>query len=115
MLRGNKSLCIKSGSYAQHGHHAQKSSPELEGGFSKSLVCSIRDLSPSIIACTNDDPTMTLTYFTARSILETGFMIWEKSESNECFGNYCSLRPETWQIQTTNEVSKGMRLFKVIS
>ena len=24
------------------------------------------------------------------------------------FGNYCSLRPETLQMQTTNEVNKGV-------
>ena len=51
MLRGNKILCIKSGWNAQHGHHAhnakKSSSPEPVGGFSQSLVCSIRDLSPS--------------------------------------------------------------------
>ena len=47
-----------------------------------------------IIVCTDDDPRMTLTYFTARSILETGFYMG-KSENNERFGNYCSLRPET--------------------
>ena len=29
------------------------------------------------------------------------------------FGNYCSLRPETWQMQTPYEVNKGMGVFKV--
>ena len=31
-----------------------------------------------IIVCTNDDPGVTLTYFTARSILETYAYLWEK-------------------------------------
>ena len=32
-----------------------------------------------------------------------------KSENNGyIFGNYCSLRPETWQMQTANEVNKVM-------
>ena len=29
------------------------------------------------------------------------------------FGNYCSLRPETLQMQTTYGVNKGVRVFKV--
>ena len=33
-----------------------------------------------------------------------------KSKNNGYFGNYCSLRSESWQKQTTNE---GMRLIKV--
>ena len=44
----------------------------------------------------------------------------QKSSSTEPLGGFsqsllCSLicRPETWQMQTTNEVSKVMRLFKV--
>ena len=40
---------------------------------------------------------MTLTYFSAKSILETGFYMG-KSETTGLFGNYCSLRPETWQL-----------------
>ena len=48
----------------------------------------------------------------ARSVLETGFYIG-KSKTLKCLGNYCSLRPETWQMQTTNGVGKRMRLFKV--
>ena len=51
MPRGNKNLCVISGSNAQHGHHAHKrskySSSEPVGGFSRSLVFSVRDLSPS--------------------------------------------------------------------
>ena len=57
-----------------------------------------------------------MTYFTARSILETGFFMG-KNVKMKCYGNYCGLRPETWQMQTTYEVSKGiiiiiMTLFK---
>ena len=49
---------------------AQKSSPpEPAGRFSLNLVCSIWDSSSSVSL--NDDPRMTLTYFTARSILQT--------------------------------------------
>ena len=59
-MLGNKILCAKTGSNTQHGHYAHKSSPELEN-----------------IVCTNDDPRMTLTYITARSILEMAFT-WEK-------------------------------------
>ena len=29
------------------------------------------------------------------------------------FGNHCSLRPETLQMQTTHEVNKGLLVFKV--
>ena len=60
-----------------------------------------------MVVCYNDDPSMTLTYFMSRSILETGFYM-EKGENNGYFGNYCSLRPETWQMQNTNEVIKGV-------
>ena len=61
-----------------------------------------RGLQP-IIFCANDDPRMTLTYFSARSILEMG-----KSENYGFFENYCSLRPEKWQMQTANGVDEGM-------
>ena len=37
-----------------------------------------------------------------------------KSENNGYFGNYCSLRPESWQKQTTNEVMQLIKV-KVIS
>ena len=37
----------------------------------------------------------------------------EKGKNNGYFGNYCSLRPETWQMQKTNEVNKGVLVFKV--
>ena len=47
----------------------KSSSPEPAGRFSRNLVCSIRDTQP-IIVYSNDDPGVTLTYFTARSNLE---------------------------------------------
>ena len=54
-----------------------------------------------------------MTYFTTMSILETLAFTWGKSETNGYFGNFCSLIHETWQMQTTNEVNKGMCVFNV--
>ena len=49
----------------------QKSStPEPAGRFPQNLECSIGGLQP-ILVCSNDDPGLTLTYFTARSNLVT--------------------------------------------
>ena len=45
---------------------SKSSSPEPAGRFSRNLVCSIGDSSPSWF---KDDPGVTLTYFTARSNL----------------------------------------------
>ena len=42
------------------------------------LVCSIGDSGP-IIVCSNDDPRLTLTYFTARSNLVPYAFIWGKT------------------------------------
>ena len=54
-----------------YGKNLKKSSsPEPAGGFPRNLVCSMGDSLP-IIVCINDDPGVTLTYFTARSNLET--------------------------------------------
>ena len=55
----------------------KSSSPEPAGRFSRNLVCSIGGLQP-IIVCSNDDPGVTLTYFTARSNLETYAFLKEK-------------------------------------
>ena len=72
-----------------YGKNLKKSSsPEPVGRFPRNLVCSIGDwgLLP-IIVCINDDPGVTLTYFTARSNLETlGFSIG-KSENSGFFRN----------------------------
>ena len=55
--------------------------------FSGNLVCSIRGLLP-IIVYINDDPGVTLTYFTARSKFENlGFSIG-KGENSGFFRNY---------------------------
>ena len=59
-----------------------------------------------LIIVYSNDQRMTLTYFTVRSFLETDFYM-EKGESKD-FLNYCSLRPETGQMQTTYEVKKGV-------
>ena len=68
--------------------NAQKSSSEPVGRFSQNLVCSIFDSS------LYDDPGMTLTYFMARSILETGIYMG-KGKNNGYFGN---LQPETRKL-----------------
>ena len=54
-----------------------------------------------MLVCSDDDPRVTMTKS-------------ENKLNNGYFGNYCSLRPESWQKQTTNE---GVRLIlvKVIS
>ena len=44
-----------------------------------------------MIVCSNDDPRITLTNFTARSILETSFLMGKRSENND----FCKLlQPE---------------------
>ena len=50
----------------------QKSSPEPAGQFPRNFPCSIGD------SCSNDDPGVTLTYFTARANLVTLAFLWEK-------------------------------------
>ena len=47
-----------------------------------------------IIVCSNDDPGVTLTYFTARINLVTLAFSVEKSENSGFFRNYCSQLPE---------------------
>ena len=73
MGRGNESLFAASGSHNQDGRQAhiymvktlqKSSSSEPKGRFPRNLVCSILP----IIVCSNDDPGVTLTYFTASSI-----------------------------------------------
>ena len=56
----------------------KSSSPEPKGQWSCGLVCSIGDSGP-IIVCSNDDPRLTLTYFTARSNLVPYAFIWGKT------------------------------------
>ena len=50
-------------------------------------------------------PGMTFTYFTARSVLETYTFTWKKMKTMDFFGNFCSLKPETWLMQTTYKVN----------
>ena len=45
--------------------------------------------------CSNDDPELTLTYFTARSNLVPYAFVWEKGKTMEFFRNYYSLWFET--------------------
>ena len=52
-----------------------------------------RGLQP-IIVCSNDDPGVTLTYFTARSNLVTVFSLG-KSENSGFFRNFCNQLPES--------------------
>ena len=47
-----------------YGKNPSKS-PEPAGPFPRNLVCSIWDSCPSV--CSNDDPGVTLTFYTARS------------------------------------------------
>ena len=51
-----------------------QSSPEPKGQWPCGLVCSIGP----IIVCSNDDPRLTMTYFTARSNLVSYAFIWGK-------------------------------------
>ena len=57
------------------------------GQISMKLGMQHRGLQP-IIVYTNDDPGVTLTYFTARSNLETYAFLWEKVKTVDFFRNY---------------------------
>ena len=41
--------------------------------------------------CANDDPELTLTYFTARSNLVPYAFVWEKGKTMDFLRSYCSL------------------------
>ena len=69
----------------------KSSSPEPKGQWPCGLVCSIGDSGP-IIVCSNDDPWLTLTCFTARSNLVPYVFIWGKTVRNSFNGRW----PE-WQ------------------
>ena len=56
--------------------------------------------------CSHDDQMMTLTYFMTVNFVN--WLLHGKSENNGFVGNYCGLRPETWQMQTAYEVDKGV-------
>ena len=57
---------------------------------------------PGIRVLPNDDPVLTLTYFTARSNLVPYTFVWEKAfvpekrKNNGFFRNYCSLWCKSW-------------------
>ena len=48
-----------------------------------------------IIVCSNDDPGVTLTYFTAMSNLVTLAFSIENSENSGFFRNYCKVEEQT--------------------
>ena len=56
--------------------------------------------------CSNDDPGMTLTYFTAKSNLAPYAFVWWKGKTMDFFRNYCSLWNKSSQMQSTNEHMK---------
>ena len=72
MLRDNKILCTNSGLNAQHGRHAHKCSKIFFSRINGSIFTKLlyMGLQP-IIICSNDGLRMTMTNFTARSVLET--------------------------------------------
>ena len=55
----------------------------IGGPISTKLGMYYRGLLP-IIVCSNDDPGVTLTYFTARSNLVTKAFLWEKVKTVDC-------------------------------
>ena len=90
-----------------YGKNPLKIFSRTGGPISTKLCMLHRGLQP-IIVCSNDDPRMTLAYFTARLIFENIGFYMGKGENNGYFGNYCSLRLESCQTETTNEVNEGM-------
>ena len=71
------------------------SSPEPKGQWPCGLVCIIGVLGP-IIVCSNDDPRLTLTYFTARSNLVSYAFIWGKLLESHLMEETYSKWPQ-WQ------------------
>ena len=59
-----------------------------------------------MIVCSNDDPRVTLTCFTARSNLATGFSMGN-SENSGFIINYCSQLPESACIRLRNSPAFG--------
>ena len=74
------------------------SSPEPKGQWPCGLVCSIGP----IIVCSNDDPRLTLTYFTAKSKLFSYAFIWVKLLKSFNGRN----------LQQMTRVTKGVCLYK---
>ena len=68
MMRGNQSLLDVSGSHDQSGHHTQYMVKPFQNLLllnQKAYDLETLNLLGPIIVCTNDDPGLTLTYFTA--------------------------------------------------
>ena len=80
---GNESLFAGYGSHDQDGHHAHIWLEPFKNLLLQNqrnqrvndLVALYVDIGP-IILCSNDDPRLTLTYFTARSNLISYAFIW---------------------------------------
>ena len=111
MLRGNKSLYAKCGSKAQHGCHAHKCSKMLLlqnrwADFHETwYVVSGTPAQRSLFKLWPKDD---LDQFYSKVSFGNLGLYMGKCENNGSLGNYCSLRFETWQMQTTNEVNKGL-------
>ena len=65
--------------------------------FNEALYVALK-LKP-IIVCSNDNPGLTMTYFTARSNLQLRISyLMGKCGNDGLFGNYFSLYPGSWLI-----------------
>ena len=73
----------------------KKSSPGPKGRWPWNLVCSVGMQLEYYQVCSNDEPWLTLTYFTTRSNLVPYAFVWEKSKTMDFFRNYCRLWFET--------------------
>ena len=63
--------------------------------------------------CSNDDPGLTLTYFTAKSNLVPYCFCMGKRSNNGFFRNYCSLRYQSWWMQSTKWVHEPLWISKI--
>ena len=114
MGRGNESLFVKSGLHDQDGRHAHIWLKPLKNLLHQSRQADFHENryvasmdpahhnfqipggGPDPRSPPPLDPCMTLTHFTATSILETEAFTWEKVKTMDFFKNDCSLRPEKW-------------------
>ena len=62
-----------------------------------------------IIVCSNDDPGVTFTYFTARSKLVTGFSMG-KSENSGFFSNYCIYAASYMKVSRSSHLIEYMKV-----
>ena len=83
MHRGNESLFAACGPHDQDGRHAniwlklfKNLLQSLQADFHE--ICYVASRLEPIIVCSNDDPGVTLTYFTARSNLVTLAFLYKK-------------------------------------